>query len=77
MLTMIVQHPIFVIRAAVLMLVDCLIVAQMPFVRLAFIRQNVFVYLDILEMLDLHVINVSQILQLVSSLDILIQEFQS
>ena len=59
MLMMTVQHLIFVIRAVVLMPVDCLIVAQMPFVRLAFIRQNVFVYLDILEMLELHVINVS------------------
>ena len=59
MLMMIVPHLTFVIRAAVLMPVDCLIVAQMPFVRLAFIRQNVFVYLDILEMLELHVTNVS------------------
>ena len=47
------------------------IVDQMLSAKLAFIRRNVFVYLDILEMLDLHVINVSQILQLVSSLDIL------
>ena len=59
MSTTIVQHLTFVIRAAVLMPVDYLIVAQMPFVRLAFIQQNVFVYLDILEMLELHVINVS------------------
>ena len=59
MLMTIVLPPTFVIRVAVLMHVDCLIVDPMPSVRLAFIRQNVFVYLDILETLELHVINVS------------------
>ena len=60
MLMMIVLLPTFVIRAVVSMLVDYLIVDLMLSVRLAFIRQNVFVYLDILEMLELHVINVSR-----------------
>ena len=60
MLMMIVLPPTFVIRAVVSMLVDYLIVDLTPSVRLAFIRQNVFVYLDILEMLELHVINVSR-----------------
>ena len=46
------------------------IVDPMLSAKLAFIRRNVFVYLDILETLELHVINVSEILQLVSSLDI-------
>ena len=47
------------------------IVDPMLSAKLAFIRRNVFVSLDILETLELHVINVSELLQLVSSLDIL------
>ena len=59
MLMMIVQHQKFAIKEVVLMHVDYLIVDPTLYAKLVSIQQNVFVYLAIQEMLELHVIDVS------------------
>jgi hypothetical protein len=59
MLMMIVQHQTFVIKEAVLMHVDYLIVDLTLYAKLVSIQQNAFVYLVLQEMLELHVIDVS------------------